>query len=147
MVEKTMDEKIQEKFLEYLRTLVSSGMSDADVPSQYKSVVVAHFFNSEVYREGFQGFFENYSFSLDEVLSAFQILKVNSELIKVVEEASTNKYLTDNELFEQASDDEDLYSELMDERDLRWDEINRKYCSITNNDVDKRIIDYVKTNG
>jgi len=142
-----MGEKIWEEFLEYLKKLVSSGVPDADIPAQYKPVVIAHFFNSEVYREGFQGFFENYSFSLDEVLSAFQILKVSSELIQVVEEAKTNKYLTDDELFEQASDDEDMYSELMDERDLFWDEINRKYCSITNNDVDKRAVDYIKTHG
>lgn len=140
-----MDEKIREKFFGYLKTLVSSGMSDADIPAQYKPAVIAYFFNSEVYSEGFQGFFENYSFSLDEVISAFLILKVTPELIEVVEEAKTNKYLTNNELFERASDDEDVYSELMDERDLFWDEINRKYCSITNNDVDKRIIDYIKT--
>lgn len=142
-----MGEKIWEEFLEYLKKLVSSGVPDADIPAQYKPVVIAHFLNSEVYREGFQGFFENYSFSLDDVLSAFQILKVSSELIQVVEEAKTNKYLTDDELFEQASDDEDMYSDLMDKRDLFWDEINRKYCSTTNNDVDKRIIDYIMTHG
>ena len=142
-----MDEKILEEFLVYLRKLVSCGMLDTDISAQYKPVVIAYFFNSEVYGEGFQGFFENFSFSLDEVLSAFQVLKVTSELIQIVEEAKTNKYLTDDELSELASNDEDMYSKLMDERDVFWDEIDRKYYSITNNDVDERIIDYIKTNG
>lgn len=67
--------------------------------------------------------------------------------MQIVEEAKTNKYLTDDELSELASNDEDMYSKLMDERDVFWDEIDRKYYSITNNDVDERIIDYIKTNG
>ena len=142
-----MDGKIREEFLAYLRKLVTSGMLDDGVPEQFKPVVIAHFFNSEVYGEGFQGFLENYSFSLDEVLSALQVLNVVPELIQVVEEAKTNTYLSDDELFEQSSGDEDMYSELMEKRDLVWDEINRKYYSITNNDIDERIIDYIKTNG
>ena len=142
-----MDGKIREEFLAYLRKLVTSGMLDDGVPEQFKPVVIAHFFNSEVYGEGFQGFLETYSFSLDEVLSALQVLNVVPELIQVVEEAKTNTYLSDDELFEQSSGDEDMYSELMEKRDLVWDEINRKYYSITNNDVDERIIDYIKTNG
>ena len=75
------------------------------------------------------------------------MLNVVPGLIQVVEEAKTNTYLSDDELFEQSSGDEDRYSELMEKRDLVWDEINRKYYSITNNDVDERIIDYIKTNG
>ena len=142
-----MDGKIREEFLAYLRKLVTSGMLDDGVPEQFKPVVITHFFNSEVYGEGFQGFLENYLFSLDEVLSALQVLNVVPGLIQVVEEAKTNTYLSDDELFEQSSGDEDMYSELMEKRDLVWDEINRKYYSITNNDVDERIIDYIKTNG
>lgn len=142
-----MDGKIREEFLAYLRKLVTSGMLDDGVPEQFKPVVITHFFNSEVYGEGFQGFLENCSFSLDEVLSALQVLNVVPELIQVVEEAKINTYLSDDELFEQSSGDEDMYSELMEKRDLVWNEINRKYYSITNNDIDERIIDYIKTNG
>lgn len=59
-----MDEIILEEFLVYLRKLVSCGMLDTDIPAQYKPVVIAYFFNSEVYGEGFQGFLKTIPFRL-----------------------------------------------------------------------------------
>ena len=140
-----MDKKIHESFIEYLKHLIATNQVSGNIPAQIKPIVIAHFYNVEVYRSGIQSFFEVYPFSLEEVLNAFQILGVAPELIRVVEEANLHEYLTDDELYEQEPDDEEKYEQLMEERDLLWDNINEKYRGIANNDVDERITDYIKT--
>ena len=141
-----MDDKIWEDFTEYLRYLITSGKINGNIHEQYKPIVVAHFFDAEVYGDGIQSFFEIYSFSLDDVLQAFQTLEVSPELIQVIKEANEHDYITDDELYDQEPDDEDKFEELMEKRDLFWDNINHKYYGIENNNIEEKIIDYIKTN-
>ena len=140
-----MDGNIHESFMAYLRHLISTKQLDADIPADIKPIVVAYFFNMEVFRGGIQCFFEGYSFRLEEVLSAFRLLGVDPELISVVEEAGMHEYLSDDDIYELEPDDEDKFAELIEERDQLWDGINEAYRT-ANNDVDERIEDYIKSN-
>lgn len=92
--------------MESLRGLIISGELNGNIPGQYKPIIISHFFNAEVYGDGIQSFFEVYLFSLDDVLQAFQILKVSPELMRVIKEAKTHKYIMDEELYGRASGDE-----------------------------------------
>ena len=140
-----MDGNMHESFMAYLRHLISTKQLDGDIPSQIKPIVVAYFFNMELYRGGIQCFFEGYSFRLEEVLSAFRLLDVDPELISVVEEAGMHEYLSDDDIYELEPDDEDKFAELIEERDQLWDGINEAYRT-ANNDVDEKIEDYIKSN-
>ena len=140
-----MDGNIHESFMAYLRHLISTKQLDADIPADIKPIVVAYFFNMEVFRGGIQCFFEGYSFRLEEVLSAFRLLGVDPELISVVEEAGMHEYLSDDDIYELEPDDEDEFAELIEERDQLWDGINEAYRT-ANNDVDEKIEDYIKSN-
>ena len=140
-----MDGNIHESFMAYLRHLISTKQLDADIPADIKPIVVAYFFNKEVFRGGIQCFFEGYSFRLEEVLSAFRLLGVDPDLISVVEEAGMHEYLSDDDIYELEPDDEDKFAELIEERDQLWDGINEAYRT-ANNDVDEKIADYIKSN-
>jgi len=140
-----MDGNIPESLIAYIRQLISAKQLDGDIPEKIKPLVVAYFFNMEVYRGGIQCFFEGYSFSLEEVLSAFKLLGVDPELITVVEEAGTHEYLSDDDIYEFEPDDEDKFAELIEERDQFWDEINEEYCA-ANNDVNEKITAYIESN-
>ena len=140
-----LDGNIHESFMAYLRHLISTKQLDADIPADIKPIVVAYFFNMEVFRGGIQCFFEGYSFRLEEVLSAFRLLGVDPELISVVEEAGMHEYLSDDDIYELEPDDEDKFAELIEERDQLWDGINEVYRT-ANNDVDEKIEDYIKSN-
>ena len=140
-----MDGNIHESFMAYLRHLISTKQLDADIPADIKPIVVAYFFNMEVFRGGIQCFFEGYSFRLEEVLSAFRLLGVDPDLISVVEEAGMHEYLSDDDIYELEPDDEDKFAELIEERDQLWDGINEAYRT-ANNDVDEKIEDYIKSN-
>ena len=95
-----MDGNIHESFMAYLRHLISTKQLDADIPADIKPIVIAYFFNMEVFRGGIQCFFEGYTFRLEEVLSAFRLLGVDPELISVVEEAGMHEYLSDDDIYE-----------------------------------------------
>ena len=140
-----MDGNIHESFMAYLRHLISTKQLDADIPADIKPIVIAYFFNMEVFRGGIQCFFEGYTFRLEEVLSAFRLLGVDPELISVVEEAGMHEYLSDDDIYELEPDDEDKFAELIEERDQLWDGINEAYRT-ANNDVDEKIEDYIKSN-
>ena len=140
-----MDGNIHKSFMAYLRHLISTKQLDADIPADIKPIVVAYFFNMELFRGGIQCFFEGYSFRLEEVLSAFRLLGVDPELISVVEEAGMHDYLSDDDIYELEPDDEDKFAELIEERDQLWDGINEAYRT-ANNDVDEKIEDYIKSN-
>ena len=140
-----MDGNIHESFMAYLRHLISTKQLDADIPADIKPIVIAYFFNMEVFRGGIQCFFEGYSFRLEEVLSVFRLLGVDPELISVVEEAGIHEYLSDDDIYELEPDDEDKFAELIEERDQLWDGINEAYRT-ANNDVDEKIEDYIKSN-
>ena len=140
-----MDGNIHESFMAYLRHLISTKQLDADIPADIKPIVIAYFFNMEVFRGGIQCFFEGYSFRLEEVLSVFRFLGVDPELISVVEEAGIHEYLSDDDIYELEPDDEDKFAELIEERDQLWDGINEAYRT-ANNDVDEKIEDYIKSN-
>lgn len=141
-----MDDKIWEDFMEYLRYLIISDKLNENIPKKYKPIVISHFFDVEVYRDVIQSFFEVYLFSFDDVLQAFQIFKMSSEFINIIREANGHKYIMDDELYNQSSDDEEKFEELMEERDLFWNKINKKYCDIKNNNIQEKILDYIKIN-
>ena len=140
-----MDGNIHKSFMAYLRHLISTKQLDADIPADIKPIVIAYFFNMEVFRGGIQCFFEGYTFRLEEVLSAFRLLGVDPDLISVVEEAGTHEYLSDDDIYELETDDEDKFAELIEERDLLWDGINEAYRTAINY-VDEKIEDYIKSN-
>lgn len=139
-----MDGNIHESFMAYLRQLISAKQLDGDIPAHIKPIVVAYFFNMELYRGGIQCFFEGYSYRLEEVLSAFKLLGVDPELISVVEEAGLHEYLSDDDIYEMEPEDEDKFAEIVEERDRLWDAINEAYRT-ANNDVDQKINDYIRT--
>ncbi len=134
-------------FKTYLKHLISTNQIDGCIPEEYKPIVIAHLFNAEVFRSGIQSFFELFPFSLKEVVDSLQILKVASSLVQVVKDAQEIEYISDDELYEQAPDDEERYEELMEERDLFWDDINGKYRSVSENDVDEKIAAYIQAFG
>ena len=143
-----MDNKIWNDFMEYLRFLILSEGNMKNISDVYKPIVISYFFDSEVYGDGIQSYFEIWSshFSLEEVLNAFRVLDVNQSLIDIIEIAKKQKYKTDDEIYAQAPDDKDLFEQLMEERDMFWDDINRRYYDIEDNDIEERILEYINKN-
>ena len=138
-----MDNKIWNDFIEYLRFLILSEGNMKNISNVYKPIAISYFFDSEVYGDGIQSYFEIWSshFSLEEVLNAFRVLDVNQSLIDIIEIAKKQKYKTDDEIYAQALDDKALFEQLMEERDMFWDDINRRYYDIEDNDIEDNDIE------
>lgn len=140
-------QSLWEKYMEYLRNLNPLENKWSELTEMEKIPIIAFLFNREIYGDGVQSYFELWgkNFSIDDVEKAYIVLSVNYELLELVREIKGIQYISDDDLY-QSSESEEEFDQLMEARDVLWDEWNARYYETENNDVDEKIMEYVEKN-
>ncbi len=141
------EEAVWDNFMSFMRSIIPWEENFNQLAELQKYPVIAFIYESEVMREGHQGFFElhNKYISISDVEDSFEKLNVSGEYTDILKQLELVEYVSDDELFVIATDEDD-YCEKMEERDLVIEPYNNRFYNLGNEEICEKIIEYVREN-